>query len=194
MKKYKTIVIDPPWEIDWMRHGKEAGNRFRKYPTMSVEQIKKIPVGELASEGCNLFMWTTHTYLPDALDIVKTWGFKYHCLITWDKGSGMVVHGFERRTEFVVYAYKCPMTVKHNGRSFDTLVREIPDLFEERKNVHSRKPISFIRAVEAKTEAPRLEMFARYKRAGWDVWGNEVVSDIDIEALGAINPLFAEKP
>jgi len=183
MRKYKTIVIDPPWPIRFDLPWGQGRNE--QYPTMTLDEIRALPVGALASDGCNLFVWTTQTYLPHTFDLLKAWGFKYHLTITWDKGGGLVQFGWHRRTEFVLYAYKERLTFEPRGRAVDSIIREFPELFEEPSTVHSRKPISFIRAVEAKTEAPRLEMFARHKRVGWDVWGNEVVSDIDIWAVAA---------
>lgn len=179
--KYKTIMIDPPWPHRF--DGPWGKGKKEHYRTMTIDEIRALPINALASEGCNLFLWTTQTYLPVALDLLKAWGFKYHLTITWDKGGGLVEFGWNRRTELVLYAYKNRLTFKPRGQAVDTIIREFPDLFNERRTVHSRKPISFIRAVESKTEPPRLEMFARARRAGWDAYGDEVESDIDIEEV-----------
>ena len=176
--KYKTILIDPPWpikfDLPWGQGKKE------QYKTMTLDEIKALPVEKLADEECNIFCWTTHTYLPYTFEILKEWGFVYHCQITWDKGGGLTQFGFHRRTEFVLYAYKGRLGMEKHGRAMPTIIRDIPDLFEEPSTVHSRKPMSFYRWLEKKTPTPRIELFARSKRRGWDVWGNEVECDINL--------------
>jgi len=180
--KYRTIVIDPPWQMD-----KRGGHPLRKwktplydkYPSMRSDDIRKLPVGELADNECSLFLWTTHTFLRDALSFMDAWGFKYHCVITWDKGSGYTMYGFHRRTELCLFGYKARLLIKQEGRAIPTIVGDdIPDLLEEKKREHSRKPELLYKIIESKTDEPRLEMFARRKREGWDVWGNEVESDV----------------
>ena len=94
--------------------------------------------------------------------------------------------GFHRRTEFLLYAYKGKLTFKKDGRAMPTLIQDLPELFEGDSPVHSRKPISAYRIIEAKTASPRLEMFARARRAGWDAWGNEVTCDVNIETVASI--------
>lgn len=179
MKKYKTILIDPPWPIEFIKRAVRP-NQTIKYPTMTVGEIGALPIGELADGGCNLFLWTTQTYLPDSFDLLRAWGFKYHITLTWDKGNGLTQFGFHRRTEFVIYAYKEHLTIEKTGQAIPTLIEDLPELFGGVSPVHSRKPMSFYRIIEAKTTEPRLEMFARAKRRGWDVWGNEVESDIEL--------------
>lgn len=184
LKLYRTIMIDPPWPVNF----KSAFGQSKKvqYSTMTVDEIRALPVGALASEDCNLFLWTTHTFLPHSFDLLKAWGFMNNATITWDKGSGLVHCGIHRRTEFVVHGFKSQQDIKHDGQALPSIIRELPELFDEPASLHSRKPISFIRAIEAKTEAPRLEMFARARRAGWDSWGNEVESDIQIERANVV--------
>lgn len=177
MKKYKTILIDPPWEIKfdlpWGQGKKE------QYKCMTLDEIRLLPMRELADdEGCDLFLWTTQTYLPDALELMEAWGFKYHVTITWDKGGGLVQFGWHRRTELCLYGYSGKLGFEKRGQAVNTIIKDIPELFEERSGVHSRKPIGFIRAITAKTKEPRLEMFARANRAGWDAYGNEVANSI----------------
>jgi len=139
-----------------------------------------MPINKIADENCNLFCWTTHTFLPATFDIIKKWGFKYHCLLTWNKGNGRPHFGFKRNTEFVVYAYKGKITVKQRGQFINTLIDSIPDLFYEKLTTHSKKPTIFYKILENNTPKPRIELFARKGRDGWDVWGNEVESDIEL--------------
>ena len=81
----------------------------KNYKTLSVDEIKELPINELSNNSCSLFLWTTHTFLPQCFDIIHSWGFKYHCCITWDKGHGLCHLGFYRKTEFCLYAFKGKM-------------------------------------------------------------------------------------
>jgi N6-adenosine-specific RNA methylase IME4 len=171
--KYKTILADPPWNIGEMRMKKARPNAKLPYPKMKTKDICNLKVNELADDDCNLFLWTTHTFLPDALEVMRAWGFKYHCLITWDKTNGIPCWGFKRNTEFILYGYKGKITVNQRGKFIHTI-------YTEKLTTHSKKPKIIYEVLENNTPEPRLEMFARDKRNGWDVWGNEVESDITL--------------
>jgi N6-adenosine-specific RNA methylase IME4 len=165
--KYSTIYIDPPWPVGSIVMDKWESSIEDKYPTMSLEEIMNLPIERLSSDNCNLFLWTTHTFLPDALEIIKKWNFKYYCLITWDKGNGWTQCGFNRRTEFLIYAYKGKILIDYYGGS-------IPTLISETKTYHSKKPDKIRDLIKSKTPDGRLEMFARGNFEGWVCWGNEV--------------------
>lgn len=175
MKKYKTIVADPPWN-----YGKWCANLHRPnsvdkeipYPTMTVEEIKSLNVASLADENCELYLWTTQKYLPDAFEVLKAWGFKYCATITWCKKPRAGLGGkFTPTTEFLIYA--------RNGK-MSKYKRILTTWFEVKRphNAHSKKPEFFQDLIETVSDAPRLEMFARRERENWDAWGNEVVSDV----------------
>jgi len=172
MKKYKTILIDPPWQMDKrggipLNKGKWKSPLFDKYKSMSKEEIMRLPISELTDKECDMFLWTTHTFLLDALDIMKNWGFKYHAVITWDKKTGFTMYGFHRKTELCLYGYKGRLGIKQKGESF-------PLLITEKSRKHSQKPLLIYNHIERKTNPPRLELFARTRRSGWDVWGDQV--------------------
>src|SRR5689334_13593117 len=99
-KRYQTIVIDPPWPVKFIKLEMRPNQVEMPYETMSLEDIEKFPILQYADNNCNLFVWTTHTFLPQTFDIIKKWGFKYHCLLTWDKTNGRPLCGFKRNTEF----------------------------------------------------------------------------------------------
>jgi len=165
--KYAVIYADPPWPVGSMVMDKWESPIEEKYPTMSIEEIKQLPIKELAAEQCSLFLWTTHTFLPDALKLIEEWGFKYFCCITWDKGNGWTQNGFHKRTEFLLYAYKGGINVNQYGDA-------IPTLIFEQKTYHSKKPDIIRDMIKNKTPEPRIELFARGYYDGWEVWGNEV--------------------
>lgn len=172
MKKYKTIIADPPWNqknmAKWNRRQNTAGEL--PYPTMTIEEIKSLPVSSFADENCHLWLWTTNQFLPDSIEIMKEWGFKYLTTITWVKPSG-VGAWFVNRTQHLIFGYKGKLELSKRFKPtvyFDTPVR------------HSEKPVQFYKLFEEVSCPNRLELFARKKRDGWDSWGNEVDSDITL--------------
>jgi len=181
MKKYKTIVADPPWKYGVWGVGSEKSAFSKKhnetaipipYETMSVEEIKALNVASLADENCELYLWTTQKYLPDAFEVLKAWGFKYCQTLTWCKtpmgtGQGGV---YCPTTEFLILGRKGKMP---KVKRIDTTWWNV-----KRTNKHSKKPEFFQDLIETVSDAPRLEMFARRERENWDVWGNEVESSV----------------
>ena len=165
--KFKVIYCDPPWRLEFIKLKMRPNQINMPYPTMTTEAIKNIPVGRIADIKCNLFLWATHTSVPDALDVMKAWGFKYHCIITWNKGNGRPCMGFKRDTEFLIYGYKGGITVRQKGQFIHTLISE--DVTE-----HSRKPGSAYTLIEQNAPTPRIELFARARRPGWFSVGNEI--------------------
>lgn len=178
--KYQTILADPPWQYGaWGRAtpaSRPNGHAYpMPYPTMTVEAIKALPVAGLADDNCELYLWTTQKYLPVAFDVITAWGFRYCQTLTWCKtprglGQGGV---FCPTTEFLLVGRK--------GKMPD--VRRLDSTWYWTKrphNSHSTKPEFFQDVIETVSNPPRLELFARRKRFGWDVFGNEVQSDIEL--------------
>ena len=173
MKKYRTILADPPWKLQSMSRTAWKVNSplSDKYPVMDLKQIKNLSVQLLADDDCSLFLWCTHSTLGKALEVMRCWGFKYHCVITWDKKSGFSLWGFHRRTEMLLYGWIGKININQKGKYIPTIVTET-------KTKHSSKPEIIYQLLESNTRKPRIELFAREKHEGWDVWGNEVESDI----------------
>jgi len=165
--KYSVIYADPAWPVGSIVMDKWVSPIDDKYPTMSIREIKDLKVSDITAEDCSLFIWTTHSFLPDCLDIIKEWGFKYFCLITWNKGSGWTQNGFHKMTEFLLFAYKGKMNINQYGKA-------IPTLISENKTYHSKKPDSIRELIKSKTPEGRLELFARDNYDGWESWGNEI--------------------
>jgi len=167
--KYPVIYADPPWPVDSMLLEKWESPIGDKYLTMTIEEIKilGLKISECTADDCSLFLWTTHTFLKEAFDVIESWGFKYHCCITWDKISGWSLCGFHRKTEFCLYAYKGKINITQTGEY-------IPTLISEPKRKHSKKPEIMYKLIEDHAPFPRLELFAREKRDGWISWGDEV--------------------
>jgi len=182
-RKYRTVVIDPPWQVvagltkvKFYRIGKKL-----PYKTMSDEEILRFPIEDFADEECDLFMWTTHTKLSVALEILQAWGFKYHALLTWDKQGGTCISGFYRRTGLVVYGYRGKQGVDVGPGHY------IPTLFKEKSKAHSQKPDIFYELIRKRTQAPRIDLFARKRHYGFDAFGDEVEKHIEIPLLEVEN-------
>ena len=180
-RKYRTIYADPPWQFQ-NRTGKVAPEhkRLNRYATLKLDEIKALPVHEVADDKCHLYLWVPNALLPDGLEVMKAWGFEYKTNIVWEKirkdgmpdGRGVGFY-FRNVTEVLLFGVKGD----HNrtleaGRSQVNLIRAI-------KREHSRKPDEFIHLIENCSSAPFLEMFARGNRDGWDMWGNQANNDYE---------------
>jgi len=163
---YSVVYADPPWEIEAL-----AFNKWRDplpYPTLSLDELKALKLPRLAVDSV-LFLWTTLSTLPQALELLACWGFFYHTTITWDKGSGWCMCGFHRKSELLLVGYQGCIShvIKQEGEY-------IPTVFYEAKTTHSTKPQTMYALIEERTVGNRIELFARQHRPGWDVWGSEV--------------------
>ena len=171
---YSTILIDPPWRFQ-NRTGKVAPEhrRLHRYETMSFEEIGDLPVGQCANEKSHLYMWCPNALLPEGLEIMKKWGFKYKTNIVWYKirkdggpdGRGVGFY-FRNVTELLLFGIKGSIRTLQPGR------RQV-NVISSRKEEHSRKPDESYRIIEQCSPGPYLELFARGERKGWTCWGNE---------------------
>ncbi len=157
---YEVIVIDPPWSYN-LRHDQAGRRNTTPCPTMSLDEIKDIPVQDLSAEDSILWLWITNTHLPDALEIVKHWGFQYRTLLTWVKNRIETGPWLRGRTEHCILAVKGHPVINLTNQStvIHAPVRE-----------HSQKPDEFYRLVETLCPGRRVELFARESRDGWHTW------------------------
>lgn len=195
--KYATIVADPPWDhsdgyVTQSRTplGKRVnGVRERltdvnpgahrslslPYPSMKLDEIRALPVCDLAEKDARLFLWTTNRYLPDAFSVVEAWGFNYRQTLTWKKLDGLS-GSVAPNSEFLLVA----------ARGAPGLLSRLPNAVIERSQTktHSRKPDLFNDLIEQVSPGPYLELFARRQRLGWDTWGNEALEHVEMTARG----------
>lgn len=163
---YRVIYADPPWPIRWNGN---AGIQTREldYPTMPIAEITQMPIRNMAHpEGCTLFLWTTNEFLPEALSITRAWGFSYEMLYTWCKNNGMGGHP-RNATEHMIIARRG--TPKRGDRHMPMTL----NWGNYQLGRHSEKPAAVRDMIERITDGPRIELFARERPLGWDVWGNE---------------------
>ncbi len=171
---FRTILADPPWRFA-NRTGKVAPEhrRLGRYATMTLEDIKALPVAAHAAENAHLYLWVPNALLPEGLAVMKAWGFRYVTNIVWAKrrkdggpdGRGVGFY-FRNVTELLLFGVKGRMRTLAAGR------RQV-NLIESRKREHSRKPDEQYRLIESCSPAPYLELFARYPQPDWAVWGSE---------------------
>ena len=174
-KIYHTIYADPPWQFQ-NRTGKVAPEhrRLSRYSTLKLDEIKALPVSDVAGEKSHLYLWVPNALLPEGLEVMKTWGFEYKTNLVWEKvrrdgepdGRGVGFY-FRNVTELLLFGIKGNNNrTLSPGRSQVNLLRTI-------KREHSRKPDEFVSLIERCSPGPYLEMFARGSRDHWDMWGNQ---------------------
>lgn len=174
MTRYRTIVADPPWPEPLVGafsspRRKPAGDL--PYPTMSIRAICNMAVADIAEDGAHLYLWTTNRHLEKAFYVMRRWGFTYLTTITWVKPSGQGAY-FASTTQHALFGYyrRCLFP----GR------RWAPTHLIANPPRHSAKPEAFVDLVEEISPAPRVELFARRQRLGWDSWGNEALCHVEL--------------
>jgi len=185
-KKYQVIYADPPWhyerQIDKVIKSPSSRVDAKSvYPTMKKDEIAALPIASLTDKDAACFMWTTDHHLPEAMEILKSWGFTYKTVgFVWVKktkhGNSAMVMGpwTNKGAELCLFATKGAMT-KHIGS------HKIAQVIEAERTTHSKKPQEAAdRIVEMFPNSSRIELFARDAKSGWDVWGNEVQNDIQM--------------
>lgn len=174
--QYKTIVVDPPWPY----HQQLAGEHVRggiKYQVMTIGQIKAIDVLGLADSDCQLWLWTTNAHIHEALHCIDAWKFRYVTMCTWVKRSIGLGYWLRGQTEHVLLAIKGSPRTKLSGPHGATGSHWSTAIITSRTR-HSEKPQAFYDMAEAMGEPPRLELFARRFRLGWESMGKEVGSEL----------------
>lgn len=174
-KKYSTIYADPPWRFQ-NRTGKVApeNKKLSRYETMSLEDIMSLPVEEISANKSHLYLWVPNALLPEGLEVMKAWGFKYKGNIIWEKirkdgqpdGRGVGFY-FRNVTEVLLFG------IRGNNNRTLAPARSQVNLIRTQKREHSRKPDEIIPIIEGCSPGPFIELFARGDRAGWDMWGNQ---------------------
>ena len=174
--KYKIIVVDPPWPIKKITHSARPKQVEMDYKMMSLDDIKNLNINEIADDDALIFLWTTQKYLWNAREILEHWGFKFLITMVWEKtygrSAGMPLFGFRWNAEFILVGYKSKPAMWPKRKL-------IPAVFQAENIRHSEKPQKFYDLIAPLGET-RIDLFARKKRDGWDVWGNEVESDIKL--------------
>ena len=174
-KRFGTILADPPWQFQ-NKTGKVAPEhrRLSRYATLSLEDIRALPVGEVAANVAHLYLWVPNALLPQGLAVMQAWGFDYKSNIVWHKirkdggsdGRGVGFY-FRNVTELILFGVR-----GKKARTLEAGRRQV-NLIGTRKREHSRKPDEQYPIIEACSPGPFLELFARGARKGWTAWGKQ---------------------
>ena len=170
-----TILADPPWRFA-NRTGKMAPEhrRLRRYDTMTLADIKALPVADLTQPQSHLYLWVPNALIAEGLDVMKAWGFTYKTNLVWYKvrydggpdGRGVGFY-FRNVTELVLFGVRGSLRTLAPGR------RQV-NLVADHKREHSRKPDKLYEVIEECSPGPYAELFARHSRRGWIQWGDEL--------------------
>lgn len=183
-KRYDIIYADPPWDyggkMQFDKSSKSAaeidlGKKIFisaanfKYPTVKTKDLKKIPIDEIANDDCLLFMWVTNPHLAQGIELGNAWGFEYKTVaFVWNK----MVHNPGQYT--MSYCELC-LVFKRGRIPRPRGARNIKQLIEEKRTKHSKKPKVILENIDKMFPSQsKIELFAREKPEGWDVWGLDV--------------------
>lgn len=201
---FGAILADPPWHFStWSARGRDRcpdgpvtnehgynvrgrnNSPLRHYSTMSLDDIKALPVSDVAARDCLLFMWAVDPLLPAAFEVGRAWGFEYKTVgfywakqrkVTSTRGKRFaddpVRQAFPMGTGYWTRANPETCLLFSRGKP-QRLSAGVAKLIVSPRREHSRKPDEAHDRIEALVRGPYLEMFARQSRPGWSVWGNE---------------------
>lgn len=193
MKKYQIIYADPPWQYwNWAMLKSDKLRRqcgHMCYPTMTLKEICDLPIDKIADEKCVLFLWVTPPKLPEAFDVIKSWGFEYKTIaFTWIKQNLKNESIWSGIGHWTLSNPELCLLATH--KKFPKRLSPVKQLVFAPRGIHSAKPpIIRNKIIELVGDLPRIELFARKPKEqlfedesfnGWDVWGNEVESDIEL--------------
>jgi N6-adenosine-specific RNA methylase IME4 len=195
LRRYSTIVADPPWPYktpgggplqsspahrpnSWQNDLAGVGSE-KRYGVLTIEDI--CALAPPVAHDAHLYLWTTNAFMVEAHEVAKAWGFRPITVCTWVKmkpdGTPSMKTGYYFRgaTEHFLFCVRGSLRLQ--------TTKAYPTAFLwPRAGNHSEKPAAFYDLAEECSPGPRLELFARIKRLGWDVWGNEVDSDVELVA------------
>lgn len=178
---YDIIYCDPPWDYKGQtqhsgKDGKGTGGAINHYPVLTLDKLKLLNIQKIANKNSLLFMWTSSPHLDQAIDLMKSWGFKYTTIaFVWDKQKLNPGYYTMSQIEICLVGKMGKIPDRRGSRKERQLVSEV-------RKEHSTKPDAVRDRIKLMfPEHRKIELFARQKTDGWDVWGNEVDKDIEIE-------------
>lgn len=174
---YPIIYADPPWRYEYPPMGATNRSIEKHYQTMSIEEIKSMNIPS-ADNGV-LFLWATAPKLKECIDVMIHWGYQYRTCMSWDKEVIGMGYWFRNQHELLLVGLK--------GKFSPPIPSQrISSVWREKRTKHSKKPDGIRQWIaECYPEVPKLELFARQKTSGWDVFGNEVEGSIRLPTLPA---------
>jgi len=163
---YPIVYVDPPWRYEYsLTDNREIENH---YPTMTLEEICLLPVAEIATPDSVLFLWTTSPKLAESMQVIEAWGYAYKTCMVWDKERMGMGYYARQQHELLLIATRGAVPVPDPANRPPSVIRA------RRDNEHSAKPAEFYEVIERMyPDLPKIELFARGRRAGWAAWGNQ---------------------
>ena len=168
--KFSTIYADPPWKYSNQATRSAADG---EYPTLSIDELSKLPVPQLTTENAHLHLWTTNGFIHEALHLIESWGFEYKSCLVWVKPQMGIGNYWRVSHEFLLLGVKGSMTFKNHA---------LKSWIEAKRTRHSAKPEIVRTFVELASPGPYLELFGRRLVKGWTVFGNQIEKNMFDEA------------
>ena len=183
--KWKLLLVDPPWQYENKRTGGTSmiSGAEQHYDTLSIKDLCELPIGNLSETNSIMFLWATTALIPEALEVMKAWGFKYKSAVFWRKimrlGMG---YWFRGQVEL------CLLGIRGNVKAFRL---QKPNFIQSRVRKHSQKPSEMYGLIDLLGIDSKIELFARERREGWDAWGNQLPATT--QTLLAVKPVSERK-
>ena len=163
--KYRVIYADPPWKYG-NTMPESFGEQADHYKLLTVAEIAELPIKSMAQDNAVLFLWVTSPILAESFEVVNAWGFTYKAAFIWDKVKHVMGHYNSVRHEMLLICVR--------GSCQPDVHRLFDSVYSEERTEHSKKPEYFRQVIDTiYPEGKRIELFARRKADGWDVWGND---------------------
>jgi N6-adenosine-specific RNA methylase IME4 len=164
--RFPVLYADPPWRYEFSKS--QSRDIENQYPTMALDEIMALPVSDMTADNAVLFLWTTSPKLPQGLQVVDAWGFEYKTCMIWDKERIGMGYYARQQHELLLIATCGSLPVPEPQNRPPSVLRA------RRDNEHSAKPAEFYDLIERMYPGlPKIELFARQRRAGWAAWGNQ---------------------
>ncbi len=183
--RYRAAIVDPPWRWRPWSHRGDGKSASKYYRTAPLEEICALPIGELMAADAVLFLWVVQSMLPEGLRVLEAWGFGFKTVgfiwikmrRSWDPPQLSFAQCFERRLGLGYHtrsgAEQCWIATR--GKGYRRLAKDVPQVLHAPIRAHSQKPDEIVMRIERLIgDLPRIELFARTKRPGWDAWGDEL--------------------
>lgn len=168
--KYGTVVIDPPWNLKMVGKFGRRPNRAQELPyeTMSLDEIRNLPINSICKPGAHVYLWTTNRFLHEAFHLFEEWGINFYQVLVWVKPSGAAPQGYVFGTEFCLLGFYGKPMIPFNNIGELNWFKHLNGHGE-----HSKKPAAFYHKVIKMSPEPRIDLFNRRPIATFDTWGYE---------------------
>jgi N6-adenosine-specific RNA methylase IME4 len=186
-KHFRAMLADPPWHFAAWSHRGEGKGASQHYDCMSLDEICALPVADIMADDAALFLWVVQPMLPDGLRVMESWGFKFRTVAfvwvkmpaTWSEHQLSMFETGNRVQPRLGLGYhtrsgveQCWLGIRGNG--YERQAQGVEQVLHAPLRQHSRKPDEIARRIELLVgDVPRIELFARQARPGWQAWGNE---------------------